>query len=103
MQSDDLCSRCRTGKCLDQNCEIECPLCLGVGCEHCTDGRFAVDCPKAFVADLAGEINIASLASNGLFPAAGGSLDQTNWFLECWTALENDRNMIQSEKIKQHE
>lgn len=40
---------------------------------------------------------MASLANKGSLPAAGGLLDQTQWFLDLWAMLGNETERIKAE------
>jgi hypothetical protein len=45
-------------------------------------------------------INVASYASKGVMPVAGGLLDQAAWFFDLWTTLESETNKIDSERLE---
>lgn len=83
--------------------EIECPLCSGDGCEDCGgSGQMPLDvCPRQYVQDIAYEANICSIAiNNGVLPVAGGSLDQSGWFVDAWMCLHRDQKTIENERLK---
>jgi len=63
---------------------LECPSCGGRGCEGCDGGEWALtSCPREFVdAELWEVIGYAELYRKGCPPVAGGSLDQTRWFVQ---------------------
>lgn len=58
---------------------------------------FPVKCPRSFCSDMVLDINMASLADKGALPAAGGLLDQTQWFLDLWAMLGNETERIKAE------
>lgn len=108
MRCGQLCRSC-AGSCadtIDENNapEIECPLCSGRGCDQCDGGGFSLtECPRTFIGyDLAGAINVASYASKGVMPVAGGLLDQAAWFFDLWTTLESETNKIDSERLERY-
>ncbi|MEM7559737.1 MAG: hypothetical protein AAF394_11495 [Planctomycetota bacterium] len=43
---------------------------------------------------------MSSLAQKGVFPLAGGGLDQSAWFIEAWNRLEHDVARIREEQAK---
>lgn len=87
--------------CLDKTgIQIECPICDGVGCHECCDGKFAIACPRQFCSDMVIAINIATGCKNGVLPVAGGLLDQSNWFFELWQTLESEHSKIEKEKYR---
>jgi hypothetical protein len=56
-------------------------------------------CAKRYVgSELVKAINLASLADKHL-PAAGGILDQSAWFVDLWTTIQNEQNKIDAERI----
>ena len=59
-------------------------------------------CPKRFTADVVEEVNLAQLADSHL-PTAGGVLDQSAWWVECWLAFRSDSNQIESDKIRREQ
>jgi hypothetical protein len=44
------------------------------------------------------DINIATHASKGFLPVSGGLLDQSNWFMQLWSALDSDHAKLDSER-----
>jgi hypothetical protein len=52
------------------------------------------------VQELVAAINFATHASAGLLPCAGGLLDQSAWFLDLLTTLNNEQNRIDAERIE---
>lgn len=85
-----LCRECKPGACVDcptseSPLEIDCPRCGGKGCPECDDaGQFALEqCPfTAVPRHVFRAIDLADLYAKGLPPVAGGSLDQSAWFVE---------------------
>ena len=59
-------------------------------------------CPKRFTSDVVEEVNLAQLADSHL-PTAGGVLDQSAWWVECWLAFRSDSNQIESDKIRREQ
>lgn len=47
-------------------------------------------------------INVASHASKGVMPVAGGLLDQSAWFFSLWNTLESDTNKIDAERMERY-
>ena len=101
-----LCRRCR-GECLSEiddrgDVRIECPCCDGEGCKDCDDGQFAITvCARKYVDNyLVQAINMATMADRHL-PQSGGILDQSAWFIELWTTLNNEQAKIDTEKMKE--
>ncbi len=105
IRSGVLCKSCRGGKCHEitdtVRIEIPCTECEGRGCDHCDRGSYVLDdCPKATVGmDIVNLVRCADLTEKGLPPIAGGSLDQSHWFMEAasyfWSEMadiENERN-----------
>ena len=57
-----------------------------------------VECPRDYCRDLTDDINIASCAGKGFLPVAGGLLDQTNWFMQLWAAIDEEHAAIDAER-----
>lgn len=57
------------------------------------------ECCARHLADLAPAINLATRCKNGFLPVSGGILDQSNWFLELWTALDVEQGHIDQERM----
>jgi hypothetical protein len=47
-------------------------------------------------------VNLAVLATKGSYPAGGGTLDQSAWFIQAMQTLESDINQIDNERSKRH-
>ena len=77
-------------------------MCEGEGCEHCDDGQYRLTtCARRYVDGyLVRAINMVSNMDNGLLPTAGGLLDQSAWFLDLRTALTNEQNIIDTERME---
>lgn len=64
---------------------LECPICNGRGdCDECDDGQWGLTgCPARFVdEEIQRAMWLARFAKDGTWPVAGGTLDQTQWFLD---------------------
>ena len=71
--------------------EIECPVCRSEGCEHCKMGTITITgCPNAYCSEIVPLTTVADLFAKGIPPIAGGSLDQSAWFLEANRILQNE-------------
>ena len=108
-----ICKSCTGSKCCEQyqQLEIECPECDGVGCEKnenknhsvaespgCKNGRFNLDqCPQDFIRDYVSTFRLVDLFENGIPPVAGGSLDQTLWFLNAHRTLKHEDAIVLEE------
>ena len=96
-----LCIECGD-KCKDegtdaQPIDCECPNCGGHGCEHCDQGNFRViGCPNRYCSDMAQTTELVDLFHSGMPPVAGGSMDQTVWFIEAARQLKNDEARLKS-------
>lgn len=94
---------CRGKSCRDlstpeQPIEIHCPACDGEGCDECGDGWFQIDgCPSEYAADLGNTLRLVDLFKKGLPPVAGGSLDQSAWFVSVANRLESEEGRIMAE------
>lgn len=100
----EVCKAC-AGECLDRDdsIRVECPSCKSRGCNHCDQkGHFEVEgCPRKFVgAKLIDAINVAGMCADGLMPAPGGIMDQSSWFIDLWSTLRSEENMIELEKLE---
>ena len=106
----ELCLSCH-GQCRDIVTEedyalIDCPHCNGEQCEKCGgEGTFRLSqCPRSYVdASMTDVVNIAALASKGSYPVAGGTLDQSAWFIQAMQTLESDINQLDNERSKRHQ
>jgi len=43
---------------------------------------------------------MVSMVDKGFLPSAGGLLDQSAWFLDLMSAVNNEQNKIDSERLK---
>lgn len=81
--------------------EFECPICNGYGCNECDEGVCKLtQCARVYTRELVRAINMVSHVDKGLLPSAGGLLDQSAWFLDLITAVTNEQNKIDSERLK---
>ena len=56
-------------------------------------------CSRDFVGpDMTQAINVAGLCEDGIFPTAGGLMDQSSWFIELWQQLRSDQNRIEADQ-----
>lgn len=81
---------------------IECPICAGAECEHCRGGHIHLDqCPTIYMGpEMARCVNAIGYAERGFLPVAGGSLDQSQLFLNVFTAMQSEVNRIQQDDAK---
>lgn len=94
-----LCADCKPGHCCENltDCSVECPNCDDKGCGHCDGGRFKLTkCPyEEFIDNETRDlIQLANLSRKGKWPNDGGTLDQSNYFVDAaafWWS-EQDRN-----------
>ena len=69
---------------------MECPQCDGHGCDECNQGQIRIDgCPQQYCKEIVQSIGLIDLFNKGLPPVAGGTLDQSVWFLEAVNVLSN--------------
>jgi hypothetical protein len=87
-----MCRHCHGGKCYDpptpaNPAEIDCTACNGDGCELCKTGRLVIDgCPKRMIpGEIWTVLRAVNWAEKGMWPTAGGLMDQSHSFL---TAME---------------
>lgn len=105
IRSGALCRHCTGKRCNDlgteqEPIEIECSDCNGQGCDLCNHGMVNVSgCPKDFCYPVATATRLVDLFDKGLPPVAGGSLDQSVWFLEAARILRNDEAQIRIDSI----
>lgn len=102
-----ICKHCTATKCHDcptpqEPIEIECVACDGHGCEHCTNGYQVIDsCPRKLIDGDAYEcLLLAEMYEKGLPPVAGGTLDQSQWFLSLYRYAQNQKSVIESNEVK---
>jgi hypothetical protein len=43
---------------------------------------------------------MATHAEKGMFPVAGGLLDQSAWFIDLWSSLNSEQARIDAERMK---
>jgi hypothetical protein len=78
--------------------ELECPSCFGKGCEKCDDGNFFISgCPNKYCNEVINAVNLIDLFEKGLPPIAGGSLDQSVWFMEAASFIQAEDSRIKAE------
>lgn len=60
-----------------------------------------VGCPQKFVGgEIIDFLEYADHAKRGCYPVAGGSLDQTHWFLAASNFLANEERRVENESWK---
>ena len=84
---------------------IQCVRCEGMDarCELCNgDGYIPVnECPMKYVGQqMIDAANLVGFCKSGVFPADGGLLNQSAWFLQFIQRLRAETNQIESEQIK---
>ena len=90
-----LCKHCTASECKDKVQEgeadlMECPSCRGTGCENCVNGWIKLTgCHNETCNEMIDVSNLIDLFESGMPPVAGGSLDQTAWFIEAVTVLKS--------------
>mgnify|MGYP007100053344 CR=1 FL=1 len=75
---------------------IDCPSCDGYGCEHCSDGRIEIGCPRKETNGMRTLCEAIDLFHSGLAPVAGGSLDQSITFIEAARELKQNEEAIKA-------
>jgi len=73
----------------------------GDRCEMCDgNGYLRIDgCPRKVIGwEMTQTINLAGYATKGFLPVNGGILDQSSWFVDVWSTLENDQAKIDQER-----
>ena len=56
-------------------------------------------CPRQFTAEIVDAVNLAQIAERHL-PIAGGILDQSAWWVDCYMALKSDMNQIETDRLE---
>lgn len=78
---------------MKESSEFECVSCGGRGCEKCNDtGVWTFDgCPHEIIERKTWTtLHLIDLATDGLWPMAGGSLDQTEWFMKAFSYMARE-------------
>lgn len=100
-----MCDKCSRGKCHSEPTEnepllIECVSCGGVGCEHCGTGPFEgfvrySQCPsKSLDSKLVTLVTEAENMRRGILPEAGGSNNQSAWFMNAASFFLSERDTL---------
>lgn len=105
-----LCGSCSAVQCRergtpDEQLEVECPSCGGEGCDKCDEsGSFLIDgCPNEYCRGIVSTVECIDLFEKGMAPVAGGTLDQSAWFLAAVKTLRYDESIIKAERYgKRH-
>jgi len=99
-----LCNSCTDKHCNDIGTEsepllIECQSCGGRGCDECGQaGRIKIEgCPQQFCKEIVQSVQLIDLFEKGLPPIAGGTLDQSVWFLEAVKVLSNEEALARQQ------
>jgi len=83
--------------------DVACPRCEEAGCDDCDGaGTFSLtSCPKKMLDwELVQVIRYAELFGKGLPPVAGGSLDQSAWFINLHSFYEYESSLAEAEQYK---
>lgn len=85
--------------------QIQCIRCEGTArnCRSCNgSGYIAVrECPMKYVGNKMIEAaNLATFCKSGVFPVAGGLLDQAAWFVAFVQKLKAETSKIEAEQLK---
>jgi hypothetical protein len=56
-------------------------------------------CPREYSREIVESVNAAQLAETHL-PVAGGTLDQSAWWIELWLAFKSNVNRIEYERAE---
>lgn len=107
MRAGSLCGGCGA-RCVDPPTELEplaiaCPECEEQGCEACGDtGRIELTgCPRQFVdLELYQLVKLVDWFEKGVPPVAGGSLNQSEWFLNFASLLTSETSRAEIERLK---
>ena len=79
---------------------MECAICEGRDehCPHCKNGAVLIDkCPREIIGnEFTDASNMAAICGKGDWPAVGGLLDQSAWFMNLYQLLESETNRVQS-------
>jgi len=76
---------------------MDCPQCNGCGCDECKNGIVIVEgCPQDYCRSIAKVATLGDWIDKGLPPVAGGSLDQSAWFMEAVGLLRADEAEFRS-------
>ena len=101
-----LCNHCTDKHCEDIGSDatpllIECQACDGRGCDDCNHGRVKIDgCPQKYCREIVAAIQLIDLFGKGLPPVAGGTLDQSVWFLEAVKVLSSEEALAKAESMQ---
>lgn len=81
--------------------QVECPICKGYGCSDCDDGYFKLtECARKYVSEeIWSGLKYASVAEHHL-PKAGGTADQSAWFLDLWITYTNEKSKLEIERLE---
>ncbi len=101
-----MCSDCVDGKCgascpsAKQPQAVDCPGCDEKGCGHCNDGSFYLtECPQLFAGEMVDAIQLVDMhKEHGMPPIAGGSLDQSKYYLNLYDETLKQRAYVEREK-----
>lgn len=79
---------------------IACTCCDGRGCLSCESGYVIIDrCPRQIVGDrINNAVDYVAFAERGFLPVQGGSLDQSQWFMNLFSHMQSEVAKIQEEQ-----
>lgn len=82
---------------------VMCTYCDGDGCSECNNGSFVLlECPRDAVGrDVHRAVNLCAMADKGFLPAAGGMLDQSEWFTQIYHVMTNELNDIEEAEAEE--
>ena len=99
IRGGQLCKGCGN-TCKDDESEklIDCPTCLGAGCDQCNDGWIEIKgCPQQQCSGIGQVCQLIDLFNKGLPPVAGGALDQTQWFVNAVQYLATEEAKVKAD------
>ena len=75
-------------------------LCDRAGCPACEDRGYTVltECPLKVSAGVTGLIKLIEFGGKGLMPVTGGTLVQSNWFMQAMDYFQTQENYCRAAK-----
>lgn len=97
-----ICGVCNAKECRDKSgIEIECVECGGVGCNECRNGHVELSgCPKEIAGEIVPALSFIDRLEKGMPPVAGGTLDQSAWFINAADYFGSEVSRVKAELIK---
>lgn len=75
---------------------ITCANCFGQGCEACNNGSVPLkECSKEYERFPHQVVRALALAREGYFPEGGGTLDQTECFMQALAVWSDEQEKVQ--------